>query len=100
MPGVKYPDVMLEIAEGEIIRCSNEALSKEFEDMPKENRTVCELGLGMNPNVRDLCGYTLLDEKMAGTFHIAIGMNTMFGGTNQASDHIDFVGRGKVEVKA
>ncbi len=100
LDGVKYPDVMLEIAEGEIIRCSNEALSKEFEDMPKENRTVCELGLGMNPNVRDLCGYTLLDEKMAGTFHIAIGMNTMFGGTNQASDHIDFVGRGKVEVKA
>ena len=98
LDGVKYPDVMLEIAEGEIIRCSNEALSKEFEDMPKENRTVCELGLGMNPNVRDLCGYTLLDEKMAGTFHIAIGMNTMFGGTNEASDHIDFVGRGKVEV--
>ena len=52
----------------------------------------------MNPNVTDLCGYTVLDEKMAGTFHIAIGANTMFGGTNEASDHIDMVGYGKVEI--
>ena len=95
---VKYPDVTLEIADGEIINCSNKELEKHFADMPKAEKTVCELGLGMNSNVRDLCGYTLLDEKMAGTFHIAIGMNMMFGGTNQASDHVDFVGRGKVEV--
>ena len=67
---------------------------------PGENRIVCELGLGMNPNVTDLCGYTLLDEKMAGTFHIAVGANTMFGGENRATDHGDFVGRGEVEVLA
>ena len=66
--------------------------------MPRENRTVCELGLGMNPNVTELCGYPLLDEKMAGTFHIAVGANTMFGGENQANDHVDFVGQGSVEV--
>ena len=54
--------------------------------------------LGMNPNVTDLCGYTVLDEKMAGTFHIAVGANNMFGGENKASDHIDFVGCGKIEV--
>lgn len=52
----------------------------------------------MNPNVTDLCGYTVLDEKMAGTFHIAVGANNMFGGENKASDHVDFVGCGKVEV--
>jgi leucyl aminopeptidase (aminopeptidase T) len=96
--GVKYPDVTLEIVNGEITGCSNEKLAKRFEEMPRENRTVCELGLGMNPNVEDLCGYTVLDEKMAGTFHIAIGANTMFGGTNEASDHIDMVGYGKVEI--
>ena len=54
----------------------------------------------MNPNVTDLCGYTLLDEKMTGTFHIAVGANTMFGGENNASDHVDFVGRGEIEVCA
>ena len=71
-----------------------------FAGLPRENRIVCELGLGMNPNVTDLCGYTLLDEKMAGTFHIAVGANTMFGGENRATDHGDFVGRGEVEVLA
>ena len=96
--GTQYPDVTLEIVNGEITGCSNEELEKHFEEMPRENRIVCELGLGMNPNVEDLCGYTVLDEKMAGTFHIAIGANTMFGGTNEASDHIDLVGRGKIEV--
>ena len=35
-----------------------------------------------NPNVTELCGYTPLDEKMYGTFHIAVGANNMFGGTN------------------
>lgn len=71
-----------------------------FAGLPRENRIVCELGPGMNPNVTDLCGYTLLDEKMAGTFHIAVGANTMFGGENRATDHGDFVGRGEVEVLA
>ena len=96
--GVQYPDVTIWIRNGEITGSSNPELAGRFAEMPKENRTVCELGLGMNPNVTDLCGYTVLDEKMAGTFHIAIGANTMFGGTNEASDHIDMVGYGKVEI--
>ena len=95
---VKYTDVTLEIVNGEVSGSSNEALAKKFAEMPRENRIVCELGLGMNANVEDLCGYTLLDEKMAGTFHIAIGMNLMFGGKNEASGHTDFVGCGKIEV--
>ena len=61
-----------------------------------ENSVVCELGFGMNPNVKDLCGYTVLDEKMAGTFHIALGANHMFGGENKASLHLDLVGVGEV----
>ena len=98
LDNVQYRKVTLEIENGEVSRSSNEEITKAFAEMPPENRTVCELGLGMNPNVTDLCGYTVLDEKMAGTFHIAVGMNVMFGGENRASDHIDFVGKGKVEV--
>lgn len=96
--GVKYQDITLEITDGLVTGCSHEEAAKQFAEMPEAERTVCELGLGLNPNVEDLCGYTVLDEKAAGTLHIAVGMNTMFGGMNQASDHIDFVGRGKVEV--
>ena len=95
----KYSNVTLQVENGEVTGSSDEAVAKHFAGMPRENRIVCELGLGMNPNVKSLCGYTVLDEKMAGTFHIAVGANVMFGGANQATDHTDFVGRGKVEVK-
>ena len=95
---VKYSNVTLQILNGEISGSSHTEIAKHFAELPKENRIVCELGLGMNPNVTDLCGYTVLDEKMAGTFHIAVGANNMFGGENEASDHIDFVGCGKIEV--
>ncbi|MBO4306497.1 MAG: aminopeptidase [Clostridia bacterium] len=94
----KYTDVTLEVVDGEITGSNNEAVAKRFAEMSKQDRTVCELGLGMNPNIEELCGYTLLDEKATGTFHIAVGANNMFGGMNEASDHIDFVGRGKVDI--
>ncbi len=96
---VKYSNVTLEIRNGEVTGSSRDEITRAFAEMPRENRVVCELGLGMNPNVKDLCGYTVLDEKMAGTFHIAVGANNMFGGENTASDHVDFVGFGKVEVE-
>lgn len=93
---VQYTDVTLQIVNGEVSGSSHAEIARHFAEVPRENRIVCELGLGMNPNVTDLCGYTLLDEKMAGTFHIAVGANTMFGGKNNASDHVDFVGHGEV----
>lgn len=58
------------------------------------------LGYELEDAQMELCGYTLLDEKMAGAFHIAVGANTMFGGESRATDHGDFVGRGEVEVLA
>ena len=98
LDNVKFNNVTLQIVAGEVSGSSHVEIAKRFAGLPQENRIVCELGLGMNPNVTDLCGYTVLDEKMAGTFHIAIGANNMFGGQNKASGHLDFVGYGKVEV--
>lgn len=94
----KYNNVTLQILNGEVSGSSHPEIAKIFARMPQENRIVCELGLGMNPHVTELSGYTVLDEKMAGTFHIAVGANDMFGGENRASAHIDFVGCGKMEV--
>lgn len=93
-----YKNATLEIKDGKLTGSSIPAITEYFSSKPEENRVLCELGIGMNPNVTDLCGYTVLDEKMAGTFHIAFGANDMFGGTNTASDHIDFVGYGKIEA--
>lgn len=70
---------------------------QQLAEQDTENTVVCELGLGLNPGVTDLCGCTVLDEKADGTFHIALGANQMFGGTNHAAVHIDLVGRGQLE---
>ncbi|MDE7095669.1 MAG: aminopeptidase, partial [Anaeroplasmataceae bacterium] len=94
LDGAKYKDVQLHIKDGKIIKSNQPEVTDFFEKQPQENRVICELGFGMNPNVKDLCGYTVLDEKMCDTFHIAVGANHMFGGTNEASVHIDFVGHG------
>lgn len=87
----KYENIVITIKDGLVISASNEELSAYFNKLPKECKTVCELGFGMNPNINSLCGYTVLDEKMCNTFHIAIGANNMFGGKNKAPIHIDFV---------
>ncbi|MBD5511560.1 MAG: aminopeptidase [Lachnospiraceae bacterium] len=96
LDGAKYEHVRLHIKDGRIISSNQPEIAAFFEKQSQENRVVCELGFGMNPNVTDLCGYTVLDEKMCGTFHIAVGANYMFGGTNEASDHIDFIGHGEI----
>ena len=94
--GIKYEGVLLFIKDGLVIKSNQPEITAFFEKQPQENRVVCELGFGMNQNVTELCVYKVLDEKMWGTFHIAVGANQMFGGTNEASDHIDFVGHGTV----
>ena len=96
LDGAQYERVRLCVKDGRIINSNQPEIAAFFEKQPQENRVVCELGFGMNPNVTDPCGYTVLDEKMCGTFHIAVGANHMFGGTNEASDHIDFVGHGTI----
>lgn len=39
----------------------------------------------------------VLDEKKMGSFHIALGENRMFGGTNACPFHMDFVTMGEVK---
>ncbi len=99
LDGQRYDGVTMHFTAGRLDACDCPAVTAYFDALPDENRVLCELGLGMNEQVRDLCGYTVLDEKMAGTFHIALGANNMFGGMNQASDHIDFVGQGSVAAE-
>ncbi len=96
--GRQFQNVELYIKQGEVCECNNAEVQQYFKQEPRANRMVCELGIGMNPNVTSLCGYTALDEKMEGTFHIAVGDNTLFGGQNKAACHCDFVGYGSIEV--
>lgn len=52
---------------------------------------IGELGIGINPAVGEPCGYTLTDEKILGTVHIALGDNEMLGGTNVSALHWDMM---------
>ncbi len=54
-------------------------------------RIIGELGIGLNPAVGAPCGYTLTDEKILGTVHLALGDNTMLGGVNDSTLHWDMM---------
>ena len=52
---------------------------------------IAELGIGLNPDVSPR-GHVMLDEKAAGTAHVAIGRNTgVYGGDNEALIHVDCI---------
>lgn len=55
-----------------------------------QSRYLAELGIGLNPNFV-IQGNTLLDEKIAGTIHIATGNDVTFGGSNNVAYHADAV---------
>ncbi len=94
----RFENITISIENGVVKYSNNDELNRIFDEFGKENSTVCELGIGMNPGVTSLCGCPLLDEKMIGTFHLGFGDNTMFGGTNEADEHYDFVGQGSVKL--
>ena len=52
---------------------------------------IAELGIGLYPDLTPR-GHVMLDEKAAGTAHVAIGNNTgLYGGVNESSIHVDMV---------
>lgn len=57
---------------------------------PERVRMIGELGIGINPGAV-LIGSSILDEKVLGTAHIAIGSNYWFGGAIRTVLHLDHV---------
>jgi hypothetical protein len=52
---------------------------------------IAELGIGFYPDLPPR-GHVMLDEKAAGTAHVAIGRNTgLYGGVNEALIHVDCI---------
>jgi len=54
-------------------------------------RNLAEFGIGTNTGVHELVGSVLLDEKAAGTVHVAIGDDAGIGGDVDAPIHLDAV---------
>jgi aminopeptidase len=55
-------------------------------------RYLGELGIGTNTGIDRATGSTLLDEKIAGTVHLALGRSyPETGGTNESAVHWDLI---------
>lgn len=52
---------------------------------------LAELGIGVNEGLEGLTGNALFDEKKDGTAHVAVGDNSIYGGTLRSSLHEDFI---------
>ncbi len=66
---------------------------ERFEDRakyPGRIRSLGEIAIGINPGAQ-LIGSTIIDEKVLGTGHIAIGSNNWFGGAIKTIYHGDQV---------
>lgn len=91
LEGELLENVVLDFENGELVKTNSLELYSFVSQIPGDAKMFAEFGIGLNENVKNLCGYELLDEKAIGTMHIAIGMNNMFGGNNDSPFHMDFV---------
>lgn len=91
--GKQVNGVWFKFKDGRVVDYQIEQGQKAFEDIMKnasgDKDRIAELGIGTNPNARPTGGMTIIDEKIKGTIHIAIGMNKHFGGKNDSTIHWD-----------
>lgn len=81
------------VEDGYVTDISDDSIRDEVEAAAAEvgnaAYNLAELGIGTNLGVTELVGSVLLDEKAAGTVHIAIGDDAGFGGETDAPIHLD-----------
>ncbi|MDP9068574.1 MAG: aminopeptidase [Actinomycetota bacterium] len=87
--------IRLEFADGKVVAASaekNEEFLIKTLDTDAGARTLGELGIGTNFGITAFTGEILLDEKIGGTVHLAVGASyPETGGTNHSAVHWDMV---------
>jgi aminopeptidase len=93
--GRQAEDVWLRFEAGEVVEARaarGEEFLREMVEMDDGARRVGEFAFGLNEAVRDHTGNTLLDEKIGGTVHLALGRSVDgTGGENISALHWDMV---------
>ena len=81
------------VEDGFVTEISDDAVREQVEagaeSVGEDAYNLAELGIGTNVGVTDLVGSVLLDEKAAGTVHVAIGDDASIGGDTEAPLHLD-----------
>jgi leucyl aminopeptidase (aminopeptidase T) len=82
-----------EVEDGTVTSISDDAVREQVEagreEVGDDAANLAELGIGTNVGVTELVGSVLLDEKAAGTVHVAIGDDASIGGDTEAPLHLD-----------
>jgi aminopeptidase len=99
LPGVfagqTVPGIALRFEGGRVVSASasaNEELLTSLIGMDQGASLVGEIGVGLNAGLDRACGDPLLDEKILGTVHIALGRSyAACGGLNRSALHWDLV---------
>ena len=93
--GKKITGIEIAFEKGKIVDLSceeNEDLFRETLTLATGGKdTIGEFGIGLNPEVKEVTGYLVMDEKIVGSCHVALGDNRGFGGVNESSLHWDLV---------
>ena len=93
--GQSVEGVRLEFAEGRVVEAraaKNELFLREMLDTDPGARVLGELGIGTNYGIAGFTGEILLDEKIGGTVHLALGASyPESGGVNESAVHWDMV---------
>ena len=93
--GVDVADVELTFKDGEVVAAHAHVGDEHLQAALATDagaRFLGELGIGTNTGIDRATGSTLLDEKMAGTVHLALGRSyPETGGTNNSAVHWDLI---------
>jgi len=91
--GLIEEPIRFEVEDGYVTHISDDAVREQVdagrEQVGRDAANLAELGIGTNVGVTDLVGSVLLDEKAAGTVHVAIGDDASIGGDTEAPLHLD-----------
>lgn len=89
--GESFSNMILTFEEGLLVNSDHAKFMEKFDGLSEDCKRLGEFGIGTNYNLTKMIGNSLLDEKIKGTIHVALGRNNMFGGKNNGEIHHDFV---------
>jgi aminopeptidase len=88
-------DIQLQWETGNLVSASastNQDFLRSILNTDPGSSMIGEFGIGTNPEIRHFCKDILIDEKIDGTIHIALGRAyPKCGGTNQSAIHWDII---------
>jgi leucyl aminopeptidase (aminopeptidase T) len=91
--GLIEEPIRFEVTDGYVTHVSDDAVREQIEagrdEVGRDAANLAELGIGTNVGVAELVGSVLLDEKAAGTVHVAVGDDASIGGDVEAPLHLD-----------